>query len=123
MKRVIGLIPLVDEARDSLWMLPGYMDGVADAGGLTVMLPLTADPDDLARLCGRCDGFLLTGGHDVSPSVYGAARLPACGDTCPARDAMEAGVLRYASAPSGEILGRTYRASVSSSLVTFGSLS
>ena len=32
MKRVIGLIPLVDEERDSLWMLPGYMDGVAAAG-------------------------------------------------------------------------------------------
>ena len=105
MKPIIGLIPLVDEARDSLWMLPGYMDGVADAGGLTVMLPLTADPDDLARLCDRCDGFLLTGGHDVSPSVYGAARLPVCGDTCPARDAMEAVVLKHALERRKPVLG------------------
>ena len=105
MKPVIGLIPLVHEGRDSLWMLPGYMDGVANAGGLTVMLPLTADPADLEGLCDRCDGFLLTGGHDVSPAVYGAARLPECGDTCPARDAMEAGVLRYAMRTKKPVLG------------------
>ena len=43
MKRVIGLIPLVDDERDSLWMLPGYMEGVAEAGGLPLMLPLTED--------------------------------------------------------------------------------
>ena len=28
MKPLIGLIPLVDAGRDSLWMLPGYMEGV-----------------------------------------------------------------------------------------------
>ena len=71
-KRVIGLIPLVDEARDSLWMLPGYMDGVAAAGGLPVMLPLTDDGEALDQLCALCDGLLLTGGHDVSPEFYGA---------------------------------------------------
>ena len=38
MKPVIGLIPLVDDERESLWMLPGYMDGIADAGGLPLML-------------------------------------------------------------------------------------
>ena len=69
MKPVIGLIPLWDDERESLWMLPGYMDGVADAGGIAVMLPLTGDPDDLRRVCGLCDGFLFTGGHDVSPEL------------------------------------------------------
>ena len=67
MKPLIGLIPLVDVGRDSLWMLPGYMEGVAAAGGLPVMLPLTDDEADLDRLCGLCGGFLLTGGQDVSP--------------------------------------------------------
>lgn len=28
MKPVIGVMPLVDEKKDSLWMLPGYMDGI-----------------------------------------------------------------------------------------------
>ena len=105
MKRMIGLIPLVDEKRDSLWMLPGYMDGVAAAGGLPVMLPLDGDDGDLDRLCGLCDGFLLTGGHDVSPEFYGQQRLPACGATSPERDAMEAGVLRRAMALDKPVLG------------------
>ena len=105
MKRVIGLIPLVDEARDSLWMLPGYMDGVAAAGGLPVMLPLTDDEADLDRLCEMCDGLLLTGGHDVSPALYGQTPLPECGATCPARDAMETGLLRRAMARNLPVLG------------------
>ncbi|MBQ3304433.1 MAG: gamma-glutamyl-gamma-aminobutyrate hydrolase family protein [Clostridia bacterium] len=105
MKPLIGLIPLVDAGRDSLWMLPGYMEGVASAGGLPVMLPLTDDEADLNRLCGLCDGFLLTGGQDVSPALYGQASIPECGETCPRRDAMEAGVLRRAMALDKPVLG------------------
>ena len=40
MKPIIGVVPLVDEAKNSLWMLPGYMEGVEKAGGVPVMLPL-----------------------------------------------------------------------------------
>ena len=40
---VIGLVPLVDAGRESYWMLPGYMDGITEAGGVPVMLPLTDD--------------------------------------------------------------------------------
>lgn len=105
MKRVIGLIPLVDEARDSLWMLPGYMDGIAAAGAVPVMLPLTDDGDSLARLCELCDGFLLTGGHDVSPALYGQEALPACGATSPQRDAMEQALLRLAMERDMPVLG------------------
>ena len=28
MKPVIGIIPLFDEEKDSIWMVPGYMDGI-----------------------------------------------------------------------------------------------
>ena len=88
MKPVIGLIPLVDDEKESLWMLPGYMDGVVCAGGVPIMLPLTDNAPDLAQLCGMCDAFLLTGGHDVSPELYGEAPLPACGACSAARDRM-----------------------------------
>ncbi len=105
MKRLIGLIPLVDDSRDSLWMLPGYMEGVAQAGGLPLMLPLTAEDAALDQLCALCDGFLLTGGHDVSPALYAQQALPECGDTSPLRDAMELGVLRRAMAHDKPVLG------------------
>ena len=105
MKPIIGLVPLVDEARDSYWMLPGYMRGIEDAGGLAVMLPLLSDETDIARLFGTLDGLLLTGGHDVSPSLYGAPVSPACGPVSPERDAMERILLRLALEHDLPVLG------------------
>ena len=59
-KPVIGLIPLVDEGRQSYWMLPGYMQGIARAGGIGVMLSLTDEDDDIRELVSRFDGFVST---------------------------------------------------------------
>jgi len=89
LKPVIGLIPLYDDDKESLWMLPGYMGVVEACGGLPVMLPLTNDEADLSQAYQWCDGILFTGGHDVSPSVYGEDQKKTCGQTCPARDQME----------------------------------
>ena len=75
---VIGIVPLVDIQRESYWMLPGYMDGVADAGGLPLMLPLTDDDKQIDQLTALCEGFLFTGGQDVSPSLYGEEEDAAC---------------------------------------------
>lgn len=105
MKPLIGLVPLVDEARESLWMLPGYMDGIRAAGGIAVMLPLTDDAGEISQLSEQCDGFLLTGGHDVSPEIYGAKRLPACGACSPERDRMELELLDRAMAADKPVLG------------------
>lgn len=85
----IGLIPLEDIQRESLWMLPGYLDGIIEAGGLPMMLPLTNDKALIRQIAEQLDGFLLTGGQDVSPSVYGAPVSPKCGETSPRRDEME----------------------------------
>ena len=95
-KPLIGVVPLYDSEKESFWMLPGYMEGIEAAGGIPVMLPMTADDGILEELVGALDGFLLTGGQDVDPALYGAAKSPACGETCPARDAMEPKLLRRA---------------------------
>lgn len=86
---VIGVTPLYDIQRDSLWMVPGYMDGITEAGGLPIMLPLTTDTQQLQQLFGRIDGILFTGGQDVDPAVYGQKQSPLCGETCLQRDVME----------------------------------
>lgn len=86
---MIGILPLMDKERNSYWMLPGYMNGIIQAGGVPVMLPLTADSSLLEQLVHTLDGFLFTGGQDVSPSIYGEQPSPACGECCPARDEME----------------------------------
>ena len=48
MRKVIGLIPLWDDERESYWMLPGYMKLIEQCGGLPMMLPMT---DDEKMLC------------------------------------------------------------------------
>ena len=73
---LIGVVPLWDDKLNSLWMLPGYFDGIAEAGGIPVMLPLTDDEAAIEQLVGQCDGFLVTGGRDVDPERYGEAAGP-----------------------------------------------
>ncbi len=94
MKPVIGVMPLVDEKKDSLWMLPGYMDGISAAGGIPLMFPVTDDAEELAVLLGKVDGVLFTGGHDVDPAIYGEEVLDSSVVPCVQRDRMESEVLR-----------------------------
>ena len=69
-KPIIGLVPLFDDEKESLWMLPGYMDGITEAGGIPIILPLTADKAAINQLLDTVDGIMMTGGHDVSPGLY-----------------------------------------------------
>lgn len=93
-KPMIGILPLIDMEKDSYWMLPGYMKGIETAGGIPMMLPLTTDETALAVLAESLDGFLFTGGQDVSPELYGEEVRPECGECSPERDAMERILLR-----------------------------
>ena len=105
MKPIIGVMPLWDEEKESLWMLPGYLDGIRQAGGLPVIFPFTTDEQELKQLAGMCDGFLFTGGHDVSPWVYKEEPLEGMIDCCEKRDIMETVVLREAVAEDKPVLG------------------
>ena len=105
MKPIIGVMPLWDDEKDSIWMLPGYMDGISRAGGIPVIFPFSAEEEEIDRLTGICDGFLFTGGHDVSPELYGEEALKGLVETCPKRDLMESMVLKKAIAADKPILG------------------
>lgn len=104
-KPVIGLVPLVDTGRESLWMLPGYMDGIREAGGLSVMLPLNDEDADVARMAVLCDGIVFTGGHDVNPELYGEKNEGLTGELIPARDSMEGKLLKAALELDRGVLG------------------
>ena len=86
---IIGVIPLWDDKRESLWMLPGYMDGIICAGGLPVMFPLSSDEAVIEQICQTVDGLLFTGSHDVSPGLYNEETSAVCGTVCKERDSME----------------------------------
>lgn len=74
-KPVIGIIPLWDEEKESVWMVPGYLDGIRDAGGIPMILPLVPHMEDIGQLDSMVDGYLFTGGHDVDPHMYGKSRF------------------------------------------------
>lgn len=104
-KPVIGIIPLWDEEKESIWMVPGYLDGIRDAGGIPVILPLTPKMEDIGQLDSVIDGYLFTGGHDVDPRMYGEEPLPVCGTCCPERDILEKEIYKIASQEDKPVLG------------------
>lgn len=105
MKPIIGVMPLWDEEKDSIWMLPGYMDGLMEAGGLPLIFPFSTDGEDLKRLTRACDGLLLTGGDDVSPALYREEPLEGLLACCEKRDRLEAVVLAEALELGKPVLG------------------
>ena len=88
-KPIIGVTPLVDIQRESYWLVPGYMKGIEVSGGIPIMLPLTCNKADIDALINMCDGFLFTGGQDISPSLYRKDKSSLCGEVCEERDTME----------------------------------
>ena len=88
---IIGVTPLWDAERKSVWMLPDYLDGIRAAGGIPVVLPLEMSDADADQIVETCDGFLFTGGQDVG--------------SCPERDALETLVLSKALPSDKAILG------------------
>ncbi len=104
-KPIIGVLPLWDDERHSIWMLPGYMAAVSLSGGIPVILPLDIANEDIEQLCSQFDGFLFTGGHDVDPTLYGEDKSDLCGELCISRDRLESAIFSYATERNTPILG------------------
>ncbi|MBR4468540.1 MAG: gamma-glutamyl-gamma-aminobutyrate hydrolase family protein [Bacteroidales bacterium] len=102
---IIGVTPLWDAERKSVWMLPDYLDGIKAAGGVPVILPIEMSEADADRIVETCDGFLFTGGQDVAPELYGTK--DATGAVVPSaeRDKLETLLLSKALQADKPILG------------------
>lgn len=103
-KPIIGVMSLVDDEKESLWMVPGYLKGIEEAGGIPFIFPLTSCREDIEVLMDKVDGILLTGGHDVSPSLYHQNVLFPV-ETSIERDEMESIVLEIALKLDKAVLG------------------
>lgn len=104
-KPLIGVLPLYDREKESYWMLPGYMKGIEEAGGIPVMLPLTTDRDIISTLADTYDGFLFTGGHDLNPELYGETVTAVCGELCRDRDVLEMALFEHVLSRDKPALG------------------
>lgn len=73
-----------------------YVEGVAEAGGVPVVLPPVGERRAAEALVGSLDGLLLSGGSDLDPRFYGEEPGPELGPTIPERDAFEVALAELA---------------------------
>lgn len=73
-----------------------YVEGVANAGGVPVVLPPVGEHRAAEAVIGGLDGLLLSGGSDLDPGYYGEKPIPELSVTLPERDAFEMALLGMA---------------------------
>ncbi len=73
-----------------------YVEGVARAGGVPVVLPPVGERRAAEAVVGGLDGLLLSGGSDLDPSYYGEKPIPELSVTLPERDSFEMALLELA---------------------------
>lgn len=102
---VIGIVPMYDEKMENYRLRPGYMDAVAKAGGVPVMLHPTEDEAILHQLLETCDGFIFSGGQDIDPARYGEEKLESCEEVMAGRDSYELKFLKLVLECGKPVLG------------------
>lgn len=78
--------------------MPSYLQAIAAAGGVPVMIPLGLSEADLREVIQQMDGILLPGGGNINPSVYHGDGHPTVGGIDEDRDRVELVVARTAVA-------------------------
>jgi putative glutamine amidotransferase len=94
----------VEGDRDVASINQVYVDAVARAGALPLVLPIL-EPSWVDAALDGIDGLLLSGGGDVDPGRYGAVAAPEVGGVDPRRDEWELALARAAMARDLPVLG------------------
>jgi putative glutamine amidotransferase len=89
--------------------LPQYIKAVEAEGGEAVVVPASADLQEIAKLITNCQGVLLPGSPaDVDPQKFGAERHPKTAAADPGRDNLDELLLQDAHNLHKPILGICY---------------
>ena len=72
-----------------------YVKAVTQAGGVPVLLPNNLDISTVEEIAAGLDGFLLSGGGDVDPALFGERATAQLGAVTPRRDDFELALTRY----------------------------
>jgi putative glutamine amidotransferase len=109
---LVGITAGSSEVLRPIGKLPAhYIDrinprAVAEAGGDPVLLPAVGDEEAPERYAEQLDAFVISGGADVAPSLYGGVDPPAGeGDHDFVRDGFEIALVRAARRRGKPILG------------------
>lgn len=82
-----------------------YINAVAKAGGIPVVLPLVTSPEMAAQVISAVDGVLFTGGEDFNPAWYGEEIINSTVSVNAVRDTSDIALVRAAKAAGKPILG------------------
>lgn len=100
---VIGILAEIDNKK-TLTLKHGYDTAIEKCGGLPLIFPYVEEEEVVQRFMDLCDGFLFSGGADISPSIYGEDKKDTCGEIQAYRDALEVKIMEKAIASKKPIL-------------------
>ena len=72
-----------------------YVKAIQQAGGIPVLLPNCTDLTAVEEIAAGLDGFLLSGGGDLDPALFGQRATAALGAVTPRRYDFELALTRY----------------------------
>lgn len=72
-----------------------YAKAIIQAGGIPVILPNNEDISCVEEIAARLDGFLLSGGDDLDPVLFGQRATDRLGAVIPRRDRFEIALARH----------------------------
>ncbi len=102
---VIAVTPAYDSEKGISCINTGYCDGIMEAGGVPILMPLTVDHHVIDIIIKKCDGLMVTGGPDLDARLYGEQNYQFNGEISPLRDEMEIYAIRTAFEGGKPILG------------------
>ncbi len=82
-----------------------YLNAVLKAGGIPVLIPAGLPSDTLRQIVGGLQGFLMTGGPDINPVVYGGKLHPNVKGIDQVRDQTDIELVKLACELKKPVLG------------------
>lgn len=109
MKPTIGIIAHIGKSEKSILGQSSigntYVVSVAKAGGLPIVLPTIIADEDMDAYVNMCDGFLFSGGIDISPVYYGEEPHEKLGTTSCKLDHVQLTLMKKVIASGKPVLG------------------
>lgn len=82
-------LEILGETKDWNYLSGNYIYALEQAGAIPILLPIYQNFDTLNTLISYLDGFIFTGGQDISPHLYGQRVKQHCTKVAPLRDNRE----------------------------------
>lgn len=107
MKPVIGITSQFENVVNTrlINLNSTYVDAIAKAGGVPLVIPITTNLDILDSYLDVVDGLIFSGGGDISPLLFGEEPIKGIGKICLDRDKFELELFKLAYEKGTPILG------------------